>query len=145
MPAYTLDYSPESSGIIYVQILCWIGGLLSISGFSPNGIVLHPDDWADIELLKWDTEKIYLASNPRIQNQPTLWGRSVVISNAMNSGDFLVGDFVQGAELFDRQQASIEISREHASFFTSNMVAILAEERISLAVYQPDAFRTGSF
>jgi HK97 family phage major capsid protein len=118
---------------------------VQVSGFNPNGVVLNAADWANIELLKSTTDEVYLASNPRVANQPTIWGVNVVISNAMDSGKFLVGDFQQGAELFDRQQASIEISREHASFFTSNMVAILCEERIALATYQPNAFRYGAF
>jgi hypothetical protein len=63
----------------------------------------------------------------------------------MTPGQFLVADLAVGAELFDRMQATIEVSREHADFFTRNMCALLAELRECLVVYQPDSMRQGWF
>jgi HK97 family phage major capsid protein len=121
---------------------------VQVSGFSVNGVVLHPTDWAEIELIKTTgtaSSGEYVASNPRSANPPSVWGAPVVLSQSITEGDFLVGDFQMGAELFDRQQSSIEVSREHSDFFIKNMIAVLAEERLALCVYQGSAFRTGSF
>jgi hypothetical protein len=35
---------------------------------------------------------------------------------------------------WDREQASVGISREHAHFFTRNPAAILCEERLALTI-----------
>ena len=63
----------------------------------------------------------------------------------MTEGEFLVGAFSLGCELFTQGDATIEISRSHGEFFTANLVAILAEMRALLAVYRPKAFVAGSF
>jgi HK97 family phage major capsid protein len=57
----------------------------------------------------------------------------------MPAGKCLVGVRNEAA-IFDRQTATIEISREHQDFFVKNMVAILCEERLTLCVFQPNAF-----
>jgi HK97 family phage major capsid protein len=62
----------------------------------------------------------------------------------LTAGSFLVGDFAQVA-VRDREQARVEVSREHSDFFTRNLVAILAEERIALTVFKPTAFVKGTF
>lgn len=68
------------------------------------------------------------------------WGLPVVRTNAMTAGDALVGDFVLGATLFDREGVTVKTSDSHSTYFTENKVAIVAEERIALAVHRPDWF-----
>jgi HK97 family phage major capsid protein len=121
-----------------------------VAEFPVDGVVLHPNDWEKIRLVKTDEGTVanhgaYVFGNPGQMVQPTLWNAPIVVTTAITSGTFLVGAFALGAEIFDRQQATIDISTEHASFFTENKVAIRAEERIALAVYRPSAFVTGSF
>lgn len=115
----------------------------ALSEYGANAVILNPIDWDDIEGLK-DSEGRYLIGNPQSTTGPTLWGLPVVVTQAMASGKFLVGAFDQAAELFDRQQANIAVSREHADFFIKNMVAIRAEERVALAVYRSAALIYGS-
>jgi hypothetical protein len=47
--------------------------------------------------------------------------------------------------LYDRWAPRVEIATEHADYFIKNMVAILAEERIGLAVKQAAALTYGDF
>jgi HK97 family phage major capsid protein len=61
----------------------------------------------------------------------------------MTAGSFLIGSSM-GAEIKDRAQATVEVSREHSDNFTKNMVTILAEERLALCVKRVEAFITGS-
>lgn len=107
--------------------------------FSPNGIVLHPSDWAAIELTKDDNSR-YLFANPQSLAQPSLWGRSVVPTTAMTEDTALVGDFAVGAQLFDREEISVVLATQNEDDFVRNMITILCEERLALAVYYPDAF-----
>lgn len=63
----------------------------------------------------------------------------------MPEGEFLVGGFRQAAQVFDREQAVVEISTEDSDNFRKNMVTIRAEERIALQVTRPEAFVHGPF
>jgi hypothetical protein len=47
--------------------------------------------------------------------------------------------------LYDREQASIRISEQHADFFVRNAIVVLAEQRLALAVKRPEAFVKVSF
>ena len=109
-----------------------------------TGIVLHPQDWEDIELLK-ATDLQYIFAQPQTSLVPVVWGMPISDSTRMTTGEFLVGAFSLGAELFTQGNATVEISRSHASFFIQNMVAILAEMRALLAIYRETAFITGPF
>lgn len=113
-----------------------------LAEYPSTGIVMHPSDWAAIELLK-DTTGGYIFANPQSLAQPALWGRPVVPTQAMTVDEFLVGAFQLGAQVFDRQQAQVTIATENEDDFVNNLVTILAEERLSLAVYRPEAFVKG--
>jgi HK97 family phage major capsid protein len=113
-----------------------------IAEFPASGIVLNPANWASIELTK-DTQGRYLFANPQSLVGPTLWGLPVVSTKALAGGEFLVGAFKLGAQIFDREDATVLISTEDRDNFIKNMVTILAEERLGLAVYRPQAFIKG--
>ena len=68
-----------------------------------------------------------------------LFGLPVVATQAMAVDKFLVGNFAAAATLYDRWTPRVEVSTEHSDFFVKNLVAILAEERIGLAVKRPAA------
>ena len=56
----------------------------------------------------------------------------------------IFGAFSLAAEIFDKEDATVRISDQHANFFVQNMVAILAEERLAMVVYRPLALVKGS-
>lgn len=114
-----------------------------LAEYPASGHVLNPIDWAIMELSK-DKEGRYIIGQPQGTVNPTLWGLPVVATQAMGAGKFLTGAFNMGAQVFDRQQASIAIATENEDDFVKNMVTILCEERLALAVYRPEAFVTGT-
>jgi HK97 family phage major capsid protein len=116
----------------------------SLAEYPSTGIVLHPTDWAGIELTK-DSQGRYIIGDPKSEAPARVWGLPVVATQAMLLGKFLVGAFKQGAQIFDRQDARVEISTEDSDNFRKNLVTILAEERLALAVYRPQAFVKGDF
>ncbi len=111
--------------------------------YPASGHVLNPIDWAIMELSK-DNEGRYIIGNPQGTAQPTMWGLPVVTTQAMGAGKFLTGAFNMGAQVFDRMQASITVATENEDDFVKNMITILCEERLALAVYRPEAFITGT-
>lgn len=117
---------------------------LQLSEYDAEFIVLNPTDWEDIELTK-DTQGRYIVANPQSLLGPTIWGLPVVPTNSMTAGNFLVANATQAAQIWDRQQAAVELSREDGDNFKKNMVTILAEERLALTVYRPSALIKGVF
>lgn len=117
---------------------------LQLSEYSAQIIVLNPADWEDIELTK-DTQGRYIIANPASLIGPRLWSLQVIPTNSMTSGQFLTANLTQAAQLWDRQQAAVEVSREDSDNFRKNMVTILAEERLALTVYRPSALIKGQF
>jgi Predicted phage phi-C31 gp36 major capsid-like protein len=112
------------------------------SYYGATGIVLNPADWAEIELLK-DGENRYLFSAATTGAPARLWGLPVVECDAMPQGDFMVGAFATAATIYDRMQAAIFMSTENEDDFIHNMVSIMFEERLALAVKRPLAFVHG--
>lgn len=113
-----------------------------LAEYPATGIVLNPTQWCAIELQKDDNGR-YIIGNPQAEGQARLWGRPVVTTQAMANDKFLVGAFKLGAQVFDREEANVQISTEDGDNFIKNMVTIRAEERLALAVYRPEAFIKG--
>lgn len=113
----------------------------ALAEYPATGVVMHPTDWTRMELTK-DTTGRYIIGNPQGTVQPTLWGLPVVATQAMSVDKVLVGAFRLGAQLFDRWDARVEAGYVNDDF-TKNLVTILAEERLALAVYRPEAFIYG--
>jgi HK97 family phage major capsid protein len=109
-----------------------------------DGIVVHPSDWMRMRLLK-DADGKYILGDPTANVAPVLFGLPVVPTQAMTIDKFLVGNFQRAATLYDRWAPRVEVSTEHADFFTRNMVAILAEQRLALAVKNAAALTYGDF
>ena len=110
--------------------------------FPPTAFVLHPTDWAQIELEK-DANDMYVFARPQDAAGPRMWGLPVVATTAQTEDKFLVGSFNLGAEIHDRQEARVAISTEDDTNFQENKATIRAEERIALTVYRPSSFVTG--
>ena len=115
----------------------------ALAEFPATGVVLHPTDWASIEMLK-DANGNYLIGRPQDGTTPRLWNRPVVETQAITQNEFLVGSFSLGAQIFDRMAIEILVSTENADDFEKNMVSIRAEERLAFAVYRPQAFVSGA-
>lgn len=114
-----------------------------LAEYPATGHVLNPMDWAEIETLK-DSQGRYIIGNPQGTTAPTMWGLPVVQTQAIAAGNFLTGAFRLGAQVFDRWQSRVEVATENDQDFIHNLVTILAEERLALAVYRPEAFVHGA-
>lgn len=115
----------------------------ALAEYPATGHVMNPIDWAFIETLK-DSAGRYIIGNPQGSIAPTLWGLPVVTTQAIAVDKFLTGAFKLGAQVFDRWDARVETGYVNDDF-TKNLVTILAEERLALAVYRPEAFIFGDF
>lgn len=107
--------------------------------FQPSGIVMHPNDWQEVRLLK-TADGVYIWGSPADEGPMRMWGLPVVPSEALTEGTALVGAFNVASQIFRRKGISFAVSNSHANFFTENKLAILAEERLALVHYRPAAY-----
>lgn len=143
--AYSAPISPSEAGnLTKIDVLRLAMLQATLAELPSTGMVMHPSDWADIELTK-TSDGAYLFANPQGTVQPRLWGLPIVTTQAMTIDKFLVGAFQLGAQIFDREDANVEISTEDSDNFRKNLVTIRAEERLALAIYRPEAFIKGDF
>ncbi len=138
--AYAAPFDPGDATVIDQIRLAMLQA--ELAEYPATGIVMNPTDWARVELLK-DTTGRYIIGNPQGVIGASLWNRPVVATQAIAVDKFLTGAFRLGAQVFDRWQARVEVATENEDDFVKNLVTILAEERLALAVYRPQAFIYG--
>lgn len=116
---------------------------LNVANFEATGYVMNPVQWYDVVKLK-DTQNRYLFADPHNMEALRVWGKPVVHTTHMPTGRFLAGDFIQAAQIWDREDATVRISDQHSDFFMRNLVMVLAENRMGLAIYRGSAMIYGS-
>lgn len=114
--------------------------LAFLADYEPTGIVVHPNDWEDMELAKDDNGQYLLAVAIAVGAEKRIWRLPIVDTPAEEDARALVGAFGLGAQLYDREEGNIRVSDSHADLFVQNGVAILAEERLALATKRPESF-----
>lgn len=102
-------------------------------------VVLNPSDYEVFQTLANANNNYYGGGPFAAGGVPTLWGLPVVVDENNDAGRALVGDGTMAA-VVDRMDAQIFVSDSHSDFFTHNMLAFLAEERMALPVFRPAAF-----
>ena len=113
--------------------------------YNMTGLVLNPVDWEVLETAKATDGHYLMVSMPTGRATETVWRVPVIVTNAIAASTFLIGDWNMGAVLYDREDVSVRVSESHADYFVKNGVAILAEERYTLAIPLPKAFCKGAF
>lgn len=120
---------------------------VAVANLEPNALVLDPLDWETILLTK-GTDNNYIWAVVTDDNGSRLWNTRVIETTAArepgtfttNERRMLVGDFIRGATLWDRQQAGMQIGYVNDQFLR-NMRTIRVEERLAFGVKRPAAFR----
>jgi HK97 family phage major capsid protein len=132
--------APNSADHIYAAII-----KVQESYLDADAVVVNPADWGDLRLLK-DQNENYVAGSPFSNGQPQpgelIFGRRVVVTEAIAAGTALVGAFGTATEIFRRGGLTVEMSNSHDTWFASDEVAIRAEARLALAVHRPAALAT---
>lgn len=120
---------------------------VSRSGYTPNGLAIHPIDWEEVQLMKGSDEHYLAQVFPDSAGVMRVWGLRTVetVAAEENAGvatearNLVVGDWVRGATLWVREEANVQVGMQNDDF-TKNLRTILAEERAAFAVQAPDAF-----
>ena len=111
--------------------------------YKVDGMVLNAVDWRMMQAIK-NGMGDYIGSGPySAADIERIWATPMAATNRMPRGKFLVGPFKTNAQIFDRMGIEVIASSEHADFFTRNLIAIRAEERLAFTVIRPGSFVTG--
>jgi HK97 family phage major capsid protein len=116
--------------------------ITSANELQPTFIILHPNDWWSIRLTK-DSQGRYIFP---LNSAVDLFGLTPIVTTNISPGAFLIGSGSPiAAEIRDRMGMTIEIATQHSDWFAKNLIAIRAEKRLTLCVYRPASFITGTF
>lgn len=140
--AFAAPFDVESINMI--DVLLQAIAQVEAAKYEADGIVLNPLDWRTIQSMK-DTTGRYLGGGPFGDLVQKLWQMPIVTTTAMTQDKFLVGACREGAQIFDRQDAIVEISTEDSDNFRKNLVTLRGEERMAFVIKHADAFVKGDF
>nr|DAP45285.1 MAG TPA: major capsid protein [Caudoviricetes sp.] len=128
---------PNSKDVISAILAC-----LSFAQYTPNAIMLNP-----LTLFAIETEKDSLGRSLDIVQinggRKTISGLPVIECHDVPVGRYLVGDFQNGANLYDYTNLEMQWV-EDAETVLYNMVRLVFQEQLALVVYMPWAFAEGS-
>lgn len=109
--------------------------------YAANGFLVSPVTFMEL-MLNQTTAKEY--SYPVVfnaaTNSLTLGGIPVFKSTAIADTHFLVGDWSQGAQLFIRQQPTVEFFADGKTNATKNEITVRIEGRVALPIYHTGAW-----
>jgi HK97 family phage major capsid protein len=111
-----------------------------LSDAVPNFVALHPTDWADMLRAKAAGDGQYFGAGPFGAIASQLWEVPVIPTPAVTAGTALVGDAAIGATVLVRTGIQAFVSDADSDDFTRNRLTVLAEARLGLAVWFPQAF-----
>ena len=117
---------------------------LALANYNADTILLNPTDFHKILLLK-DTQNNYLKDQVYSGLQPVFMGVKVVLNSAISAGNFLIGNFGVGTQLWVRDGINVEFFKEDGTNVRDGFVTVRVSERIALTNYLPNAFVKGDF
>jgi len=118
------------------------------SGFAADAIVINPTDYQNIRLRKDQNGQYYGGGfitapygNGDVVEMPRIWGLPTVVTSAVAAGTCYVGAFKMGASVVRKNSGVVvDIANQNEDDFIKNLITILIEERLALAVRRPAAF-----
>ncbi len=117
-----------------------VRGASAATGFAePSAVILHPNDYQDIRLLR-TADGIYIFGSPTERGPAQIWGVPIVVTTVMTENTGLVGDFRGYAAVFMKRGITFKISDSHASYFIYGVQAIRCDIRMAAVYFRGTAF-----
>ena len=137
----------NAAGLTADDIFASMMKVQNATGFAADAVVINPTDYQALRLSK-DDNKQYLAGGPfygqygngMVAEQPPLWGLRTVVTPTVSVGQVIVGAFRLGGSVIRKGGVTVNIANTNEDDFVKNLITILIEERLALAVRYPGAF-----
>jgi HK97 family phage major capsid protein len=137
----TAGYAEIGGNNMLDSVMSGIVNVRLEGGLEPDGLLVHPMDYAKMAIAKASTGGEYFGGGPFSAFSANPWGLRTVPTAAVAAGSPIVGAFGSGAQLWRRGGLTVEATNTHADYFVRNLVAVRAEERLAVAIYRPQAFQ----
>lgn len=105
-------------------------------GGQVTAVLMSPEDDEAWDLLKDDVGRYY-GAGPFSSGPGTAWGRPRVVSERLEPGQSILGDF-RTVALLDREGLSIEAFNQHKDYAQRNLVYVRAELRAGQVIWRPN-------
>lgn len=105
-------------------------------GGSVTAVLMSPEDDEAWDLLQ-DNQGRYYGGGPFGTGPATAWGRPRAVSERLQPGQVILGDFRQIA-LLDREGLSVNAFNQHKDYAQRNLVYVRAELRAAQAIWKPN-------
>lgn len=140
---YTAHGLTQGTGETNLDLIRKCAVAVRTNGYRPNIVLMNPGDFdAEVMGLK-TTDGIYIVANPTSDDAPSIWGLRVVLSSAITSGNFLVGDSSMAA-VWNREGAVVELFDQDEDNIQKNLITVRAERRLALSIESVTAFVGGA-
>ena len=104
----------------------------------PNVVIVHPNDWEGVRLLK-TADGIYIWGSPSEAGPLRIWGLPVIETTAVTENTTIAGDYARMSALHVRQGVEVLTGFVNDDF-TRGRVTIRAGLRTAVVHYRPEAF-----
>lgn len=110
-----------------------------------NGILLNPRNFYDLYRQKdADGQYLYTENVARMNGEMAIAGIPVFKNTAVAAGDYFIGDWAEGAEIYDRKGLNVRFFEQDQDNAIKNMITVVAEERLAFPIFRPSAFIQGT-
>lgn len=135
---------PADTNANIVDLIIQGAAQLENAEYMANGMLLNPAEYAELVRSKdadgqfiknafWDSEF----------NAINVYGIRVYKNTAVAANDYILGDWTNSAQIFDRQGLRIDFSTEDGTNFQENLVTIRIEGRLTLGKFYNEGFIYG--
>jgi HK97 family phage major capsid protein len=135
---------PADTNATIVDLIIQAAAQLENAEYMANGMLLNPTQYAQLVRSK-DADGQYVKNafwDSEI-NAINVYGIPVYKNTAVTNNDYIIGDWTNSAQIFDRQGLRIDFSTEDGTNFQENLVTIRIEGRLTLGKFYNEGFIYG--
>lgn len=128
-------YDALSIGLNQIELVEYMG----------TAIFLNPSDYTKLSLQKGTDGHYLYPTDVRMNGRLTVDGVPVIKNTSVVAGDFFIGDWGLGIQLFEKRSLVMEFSNANEDDFVKDNITVRVSERVALATYRDNAFVMDTF
>lgn len=128
-----------------IDLLISVYATLESLEYEASGVLLSPKDYYTIYRAK-DADGAYVKQDlvATVGGQLFIAGIPVFRNTAVAQGEYFVGDWLNGAQIFDRMGVNVRFYDQDEDNAQKNLITVVAEERLAFPIFYADSFVYGT-